>query len=223
MFKKFTPSRFRLMYVTQGKTITSVRQEIRQVLEGGCRWVQIRMKDASLEEVETVVQWALPLCKANGAILIVNDFPLVARDTGAHGVHLGKDDMSIPDVRNMYPQVGIIGGTANTIGDIVHLHDAGADYAGIGPFRFTATKKRLSPILGLDGYRQLVAGMRQRNICLPFVAIGGIMLEDIVAIRQLGAAGIAVSGLIAHAGDPVTQTRRVIAALTVPLPEQVRS
>ena len=76
----------------------------------------------------------------------------------------------------------IIGGTANTIDDVIRLHKQGADYIGCGPFRFTTTKKNLSPILGLDGYKSIVLKMKESGINLPIVAIGGITVEDIPAV-----------------------------------------
>lgn len=217
MHPKFTPSQFRLMYVTQGKTIMAVQHEIKQVLDGGCQWIQIRMKEAPLKNIEALVLWALPRCIAHNAILLVNDYPRVAYVAGAHGVHLGKDDMSVALAKTILPHTKIVGGTANRIDDLERLHAQNVDYAGIGPFRFTETKQRLSPLLGIDGYRLLMDEMGRRGIQLPFVAIGGITLSDIPHIRRLGIPGIAVSGLIAHAADPVKQTQRVVQALETPL------
>ena len=104
----------------------------------------------------------------------------------------------------------IIGGTANTFDDVKMHYKAGADYIGCGPFRFTTTKKDLSPVLGLEGYRSIILQMKEANIHLPIVAIGGITLEDIPSIMETGITGIALSGTILRAKDPVAETKRIM-------------
>ena len=89
---------------------------------------------------------------------------------------------------------------------------AGADYIGLGPFRFTTTKARLSPVLGLEGYRDIMSRFRRLSQ-LPVVAIGGITPDDIPAIMQTGVTGIALSGTILGADDPVKQTENIIKLL----------
>ena len=130
---------------------------------------------------------------------------------GADGVHLGKNDMPVDKAREMAGNGFIIGGTANTFEDISRLAAQGADYIGCGPFRFTTTKKNLAPVLGSEGYRRLVAGMKAGGIALPIVAIGGICLADIPEILSTGVSGIALSGSILRAADPVAEMRKIAA------------
>ena len=104
----------------------------------------------------------------------------------------------------------IIGGTANTFDDIQRLHRAGADYIGCGPFRYTTTKKNLAPILGLEGYRRLLSQMEEHEINLPIVGIGGIGADDIADLKATGLNGIASSGSILRASDPVKEMKRII-------------
>ena len=86
---------------------------------------------------------------------------------GADGVHLGKLDMPIKEARERLGKDFIIGGTANTFEDIRQHAADGADYIGCGPFRFTTTKRKLSPILGLDGYHSILTQMREKGITIP--------------------------------------------------------
>lgn len=104
----------------------------------------------------------------------------------------------------------LIGATANTFEDICHAARLGASYIGLGPFRFTQTKKKLSPILGLDGYKRILEQCREAGITLPVYAIGGIEIEDIPALMKTGITGIAISGTIIRAKDPVQETRNLI-------------
>jgi thiamine-phosphate pyrophosphorylase len=106
----------------------------------------------------------------------------LVRELRADGVHLGKNDMPIAAARQLLGPGFIIGGTANTFADVKAISEAGGDYVGCGPFRFTTTKEKLSPILGLDGYRHIVSRMLAEGICIPIVAIGGIEADDIQPI-----------------------------------------
>ena len=121
--------------------------------------------------------------------------------------------MPVDEARKILGNGKIIGGTANTIEDIVRLHKQGADYIGCGPFRFTTTKKKLSPVLGLEGYKSIVQNMRDKGIDLPIVAIGGITVADIPAIMATGVTGIALSGAILGAADPVAMTENILKTL----------
>lgn len=199
-----------LQYISHFTQQISYAEGIRMALEGGCRWIQLRMKDAPAEEIIACAEEVLPLCRRHGAKFLLDDHAELVRQLGADGVHLGKNDMPVDEARTILGPDIIIGGTANTIEDIIRLHKQGADYIGCGPFRFTTTKKNLSPILGLDGYKSIVLKMKELEIDLPIVAIGGITVEDIPAVMGTGVSGIALSGAILGAPDPVEMTARII-------------
>ena len=186
---------------------------IRLALEGGCRWVQLRMKDASAEEILACAKQAAPLCRSYDAVFLLDDHVELVERCGADGVHLGKHDLPVDEARAILGPERIIGGTANTLEDVLRLHRQGADYIGCGPFRFTTTKKQLSPVLGLEGYRSIVSGMREHGVDIPIVGIGGITPEDIDALMETGLDGIALSGTILGAEDPVAQTELIIKKL----------
>lgn len=183
---------------------------IHLALEGGCRWIQLRMKDATDEEVRPIAILAQKLCKLYGATFVIDDRVQLVKELKADGVHLGKNDMPISEARQILGKDFIIGGTANTFEDVKAHAEAGASYIGCGPFRFTTTKQRLSPILGLEGYRHITEQMKAHNIHLPIVAIGGITLEDIPHIIQTGVTGIALSGSILRADNPADETRMIL-------------
>lgn len=199
-----------LQYISHFTPQISYAEGIRMALEGGCRWIQLRMKDASAEEIIACAEDVIPLCRRHEAKFLLDDHVELVRQLGADGVHLGKNDMPVDEARKILGPDIIIGGTANTIEDIIRLHKQGADYIGCGPFRFTTTKKNLSPILGLDGYKSIVLKMKELGIDLPIVAIGGITVEDIPAVMETGVSGIALSGAILGAPDPVEMTARIM-------------
>ena len=196
---------FRLQFISHGDSAQAQLAGMRAVLQGGCRWVQLRMKDAALEQVAAVGREAAALCRSYGATFIVDDHVELADELGADGVHLGRNDMPVEEARRILGPMKIIGATANEFADINKACMAGADYVGLGPYRFTTTKKNLSPVLGLDGYRLITEQCVRSGIRLPIVAIGGITAADLPLLASAGVQGVAASGAILRASDPVAE------------------
>ena len=199
-----------LQFITHFTEQYSYLDSVRIALEGGCRWIQLRMKDAPPEEILPIAQEALALCRQYDATFIIDDHVEIVRQIKADGVHLGKLDMPIAEARRILGKDFLIGGTANTFEDVLAHYKAGADYIGCGPFRFTTTKKNLSPVLGLEGYRSIVSQMKEAGISLPIVAIGGIAKEDIPSLMRTGITGIALSGSILRAAYPIEEMKEIV-------------
>ncbi|MET4080446.1 thiamine-phosphate pyrophosphorylase [Pedobacter sp. UYP30] len=189
----------KLHYISQKPVNGTHLKSIDNALNSGCKWIQLRMKDQPLELVLDTALAARELCNQHQAKLIINDYPQVALASKADGLHLGLLDMSVADAREIVGHKMIIGGTANTLEHILQRVAEGVDYIGLGPFRFTKTKKNLSPILGLQGYQNLIAEMRKKEINIPVIAIGGIELADVSSVMETGVHGVAVSGAITFA------------------------
>lgn len=202
-----------LQFITHHSEKYSIFEQVKMVLEGGCKWIQLRMKGASDEEVKDVAEELISLCKEADAILVIDDRVELVKELEVAGVHLGKKDMPVAEARYMLEGGPIIGATANTAGDIFALKGIDVDYVGLGPFRHTTTKENLSPILGLDGYRKIMKEIREAGIKLPIVAIGGITLEDVDEIMATGVNGIAISGAIINAENPIEYTKAVLKKL----------
>lgn len=202
-----------IQFITHANERYDYLDGVQMALEGGCRWIQLRMKDASEEEVLKTAESTRKLCRQYDAVFLLDDYVELVERSGADGVHLGKDDMPIDEARRLLGKNKIIGGTANTFEDVKRIYSAGADYIGCGPFRFTTTKKKLSPILGLDGYSRIIEQMNAYGINIPVIAIGGILLQDVSDIMQVGVTGVAISGAILNANNddnPVTTMKRFI-------------
>lgn len=205
----------RFMFITHRTPIYTECDEVKMVLEGGCTWIQLRMK----EEMDLNTAKAIAnICKEHPAdcIFCMNDDIEAAFSCGAQAVHVGKSDLPVSLawelVREQLPgnEIFYIGATANTFEDIQQAVSEGASYIGLGPYRFTETKKKLSPILGIEGYRTIIKQCKKAGILIPIFAIGGICLEDVAPLMETGITGIAVSGAVIHAPDPVEETRRFI-------------
>ena len=201
---------FRLQFITHPVPGIPLASQVERALAGGCRWIQLRHKDADTATLLREGREIRTLCDCYGATFIIDDHVGLVEKINADGVHLGKNDMPVAEARAILGVRRIIGATANTLADIQCAAQAGADYIGLGPYRFTTTKEKLSPVLGLEGYRAITAGCRAAGITLPVVAIGGIELADIAPVMSTGVSGVAVSGTIRNAPDPALATREII-------------
>lgn len=204
-----------LQLITQKESTGDILSEVQAFLDGGGRWVQLRMKGSKPEEIIETGRQVSALCKSYGATFIVNDHPAVVRETGADGVHLGKSDMSPDEARSLLGDGKIIGCTANTFEDIERLSAFPIDYIGLGPFRFTTTKKNLSPVLGTEGYRDIFTKMTEKRMELPVVAIGGIEIADVPLLRKAGVKFYAVSGAISKAPYPKETTEEFLQEIEI--------
>ena len=191
----------RLYFLTMDDAPVGPVQQVEAACKAGIRWIQLRMKQASDEEVLAAARAAKKICADWDCALVINDRVAVAKEAGVHGVHLGKQDMAVREARRMLGGDVLIGGTANTIEDIREHWRQGADYIGLGPYRYTTTKKNLSPTLGLEGYQRIMGQMRKEEMHLPVVAIGGIGMKDALPLLEAGLHGIAFSGMLVYADD----------------------
>ncbi|QCX54021.1 thiamine phosphate synthase [Elizabethkingia sp. JS20170427COW] len=187
----------KLQYISQGSTWEEQEKNIRSALENGADWIQVRWKNASEEDRLELSKKAVALCKSYHAVCIINDSVEIAYRVNADGVHLGLEDESISIARSTLGTNKIIGGTANTTENIQQRIAEGCDYIGLGPFAFTSTKEKLSPILGVNGYREIIEKIKLKHSKIPPIyAIGGITLSDIENLKQTGIYGVALSGVI---------------------------
>lgn len=188
--------------------ITNDLDVIEQCCEAGAEWIQLRMKNMSEEEMREKALLAWEICNDWGAKLIINDHVQLALAVKANGVHLGTQDMAPQKARELLGPNAIIGGTANTLDDIVRLSKE-VDYIGLGPIKHTTTKKNLSPIIGLEGLQQLLEQLRHTDpdIQNRVIVIGGITTNDVLGLMQAGAHGVAVSGAITQAENIGEATR----------------
>lgn len=189
----------KLQYISQGNTMEEQELNVRKALDNGVKWVQIRWKNASENELISLCEISKQLCSEYQSICIINDHVQLAKIIDADGVHLGLNDDSIEEARLILGENKIIGGTANTISDVLQRMNESCDYIGLGPLRFTSTKEKLSPILGFGGYQGIMGQLREKSMEIPKIfAIGGVSLEDIQPLQQIGIYGVAVSGQITN-------------------------
>jgi thiamine-phosphate pyrophosphorylase len=191
----------KLQYISQGKLPEDHIKNISEVLTAGVKFVQLRLKNVDENIYFQIGTIAKEICDKHQAMLVINDNPTIAKRVNADAVHLGLDDMSVESARKIFIDDKIIGGTANTYEHVKNRCAENVDYIGLGPFKFTSTKEKLSPVLGIEGYTNIINKMKSDNLHTPIFAIGGIELKDIEAIMKTGVYGIALSGLLTNSNN----------------------
>ncbi len=189
MFKK-------LQFITHSNDPEVQLEQVRKACEAGVEWIQVRIKAKSKEEIKELAKQARTITSEYDVMLCINDHLDVALQCRADACHLGKGDMPIASAKALTEGKILIGATCNTIEDIYAAYKAGANYIGLGPYRFTTTKQQLSPQLGLKGYKSILDQMAAKNIATPIVAIGGIEVNDVKPLINTGVQGIAISSAI---------------------------
>ncbi|GAA4165144.1 thiamine phosphate synthase [Chryseobacterium ginsenosidimutans] len=201
----------KLQYISQGFTIEDQELNIRKALDNGVKWIQVRWKNAPENEFIKLCEISKKLCSDNQTVCIINDHVQIAKEIDADGVHLGLKDTSVEIARHILGENKIIGGTANTISDVLQRMNESCDYIGLGPLRFTSTKEQLSPILGFEGYEKIIQDLNEKSLDIPKIfAIGGVVLEDIELLQQIGIYGVAVSGQITNKPSIINEFKTVL-------------
>lgn len=201
----------KLQYISQGNTFREQELCVRKALDNGVKWVQVRWKNAPENELIKLCEISKQLCSEYQTVCIINDHVQIAREIDADGVHLGLNDSAVKDARLILGENKMIGGTANTLSDVIQRIKEPCDYIGLGPLRFTTTKEKLSPVLGFEGYQHIIDGLREKSIDVPKIfAIGSVTLEDILPLQEIGIYGIAVSGLITKQPSIINELKKVM-------------
>jgi thiamine-phosphate pyrophosphorylase len=175
----------------------------------GAPVVQVRGKGVTDKQLYAFTRAVVELCERAGARCVVNDRIDVALAAGAHGTHLGADDLPVAAARRLAGPGHLIGGTARDPDTAAALVEAGADYLGVGPAFATTTKSGLPDPIGPDGI-----GNVARAVPVPVIAIGGVTAERVPALLAQGAYGVAVVGAVVDAPDPAAATRSLLEALS---------
>ncbi len=180
----------------------------RAALEGGAAAIQLRDKKASTRSLLEQARLLLDLCRRKGALFLVNDRVDVALASGAHGVHLGREDMPLGQARKILGEEKVIGISVRTPEEARAAREGGADYVAANLVFPTSTKTDLEGPLGLEGIRALRAA-----VDLPLVAIGGIHQDNAAQVVEAGADGVAVVSAVMAAPDPRKAAEKILRAV----------
>ena len=174
-------------------------------VRAGVRIIQLRMKHAAREEIVREARKVREATRGTNTLFIVNDDPSIAAEVGADGVHVGQDDMSVAEVRRLYPSLKIVGLSTHSPAQALAAIPQNPDYIGVGPVYATPTKDIPDPTLGVETAVQMI-----RSVPFPAVAIGGLDFERAEGIVRAGARNFAVVRAVCASDDPYSAMARLV-------------
>jgi len=202
------------LYLVCGAGPDGVRREgvelpdlIRAAVAGGVDILQLREKKLADDELTAVASAAAALCSRLGVLLIVNDRPAVAAESGADGIHVGQDDLPVEDVREIVGPAMLVGLSTHSPAEIDAVDPGVVDYIGVGPVHETPTKPG-RPAVGLELVRYAAA-----NATVPFFAIGGLDAGNVGEVLGAGARRVCVLRAITGAAEPEAAARELCGIL----------
>ncbi len=184
-----------------------LEEVVRSAVQAGASVIQLRDKLASDDELVQLARTLLKITDPLKIPLIINDRVGVAKRSGAQGVHLGQADGGLKEARQVLGPNAIFGRSTHNPEQALRAQEEGFDYIGVGPVFKTPTKPTYEPTgLGFVLFSS-------ENIKIPFVAIGGINLENIEQVRRAGARSVAVVRAVMGSQYPARATRQLIKKL----------
>jgi thiamine-phosphate pyrophosphorylase len=196
-------NRIRLYILISSNIATkSVKETTRLVIDGGADAIQLREKTISDSEFISLAGEVREITTRSGTLLIINDRVHVAREINADGVHLGQQDMSVLEARDIIGNEKIIGVSTHSIIQAMQAQKDGADYIAIGPIYPTRTKD-YEPSIGIEVFKKI-----SEEVNIPFIAIGAITLENLDEVLQAGASRVAVCSAIIGSKDIYSSTKQ---------------
>lgn len=202
-----------LQFITDPNANVPVTDQILSVIDGGGRWIQINMLEASDQIVADVVTSVMPRCIETQSFLLMTDRVELAKSLNVGGVLLtpGAD---LPSHARVFLGAGaVIGVGIRSFNDVTAVRSLDVDYLCFAPYRCCESGRCGSEPLGITAIRDIISEMQRHDILIPTVAAGGVTYDDIPELIEAGVNGVAVSGAIANADDIAAETNRYIELL----------
>jgi thiamine-phosphate pyrophosphorylase len=201
-------------YLTQDLQSHNHMEQVLTACKAGANWIQYRCLTKTDDEMLDELHQIAAICDDWGATLILTDHYHLLDKVDAQGVHLENMQADLKKIREIISDEKTLGASANSMADIQRIWDLGVvDYIGCGPFGITKTKPNDYPVLGVEGYRSLVLAMKEQNINIPVLAVGGVQLADVNSLLATGIYGIAVSAAVNLAEEPATALKEFYRAI----------
>ncbi len=172
-----------LQFITDNNSDLPVAEQVKQAVEGGCRWIQLSTDGIDEESQRNVAEQVIPLCKPDDVFLTIEHNVELVDELKVHGVHLFPGDMLPKEARDRLGAHAVIGVTVINPEQIISLKHADIDYVQVGPY----------PTVSLQDYANIVSVITQAGVNIPVVATGIIRPDDVPSILATGVKGIAVN------------------------------
>ena len=180
-------------------------EQVRRLIAGGARFIQLREKDASAGEFYDAAIESIAVAREHGATIIINDRVDIALACGADGVHLGQDDLPPDEARRIVGPDSLVGFSTHSVEQAIAAIRLPVDYIAIGPIFGTTTKENPDPVVGLDG----LAAVREAVGDFPVVAIGGITRSNAGSVFDAGANSVAIISDLLSQPETIESTMRL--------------
>jgi thiamine-phosphate pyrophosphorylase len=182
----------------------SEQDVVRRAIAGGATAIQLRWKDGALREAVSLARELKTICAEHNVLFVVNDRLDLAMAVRADAVHLGEEDLPIPEARALVGDSMVIGYSPADLSEVEWAIESGADYLGVGPVYGTSTKDDAGDAVGIERMRQV------RDLTdVPFVGIGGIDATNAAPVVEAGADGVAVISAVV-AQDDIESAARLL-------------
>ncbi|MDN3587805.1 thiamine phosphate synthase [Pedobacter aquatilis] len=191
----------KLHYITHDIPDFSHIEQAQLACEAGAKWIQYRCLSKADDELLKDINSIAEICDDWGTTLIVTNHVHVNGKADIQGFHIEDMNADFIALRKIVGNDITLGGSANTIENLVRLAEEGADYAGFGPYAASETKPNDYSNITLEDYRKAITELNKQDLNLAIVAVGGVTLYDVEALIQTGIHGIAVAGAINFADD----------------------
>jgi thiamine-phosphate pyrophosphorylase len=182
----------------------SEQDVVRHAIKGGASAIQLRWKDGPLREAVSVGRELKSICAEYDVLFVVNDRLDLAMAIEADAVHLGEDDLPVPDARQLVGDSMILGYSPADLSEVEWAFESGADYLGVGPVYGTSTKDDAGEAVGIERMREV-----RRLTDRPFVGIGGIHAGNAAPVIEAGADGVAVISSVVAQPDIESAARSI--------------
>ena len=192
-------------FVTPELPVRPLVDLVLQAARGGANIIQLRDKTSTDAEMTRIAKQLVDMLRPFAIPLIINDRLEVALDSGAAGLHVGQNDMAVTEMRRALGPNRLLGLSIETLQQLRAMPAGIVDHIGVGPVRATATKADHAAPLGFESLAATIAASP-----VPAVAIGGLTLEDVAAVKRTGASGMALVSAIAAAENPEMATRAFV-------------
>ena len=203
----------KLQFITHDIPQHTHIEQVQIACEAGAKWIQYRCLTKNDEELLKDISVIGEICDDWGATLIVTDHIHLKGKGDIQGFHIEDMDADFIALRKLIGEEYTLGGSANTVENLIRLANEGADYAGLGPFSVTSTKPNDLPILGYKGYTYAIEQLELKGIIFPILAVGGVTLLDVPSLMETGIYGIAASSSINQADDMYQAYRDIYDAM----------
>ncbi|WP_131537554.1 thiamine phosphate synthase [Pedobacter nototheniae] len=191
----------KFQYITHDIPHLTHIEQVQKACEAGAKWIQYRCLTKTDEALLADINAIAEICDDWGTTLIVTNHVHLNGKADIQGFHIEDMNADFISIRKIVGNDITLGGSANTVENLIRLANEGVDYAGFGPFAITQTKPNNFPVLGISGYAEAISTLKTNNIQMPVLAVGGITINDVEALMHTGIYGIAASGAINFASD----------------------